>query len=65
MSVKYRKLQLWKCKSCTHTFYTPVKKKQAWYRRLLGKPEKIKCPVCNLCEAVKKRIVTKEIRCEK
>ncbi len=59
---KTRQLQLWQCKICTHTFYTPVGRKQALYRRLFRRPERIECPACELVTSVKKKIITKEIQ---
>lgn len=63
--VEMRELQIWQCRDCTHTFYTEVGKKQAWYRRLFRRAERIECYVCKKLTATKKKIVTKEIRDEK
>lgn len=57
-----RRLQVWRCTGCTHEFYTPVGKRQVWYRRLFRRPERIECQVCAEIKAKRVRIVTKEIR---
>ena len=62
-------LQLWKCKKCGHTFYTPLEKKQVWYLRILqcflgviGRPVYTTCQVCSELKAVKVKIVTKKVQ---
>lgn len=59
--MEFRRVQLWRCTGCTHEFYTPVEKKQPWYRRLFRLREQIECRVCADIKAKKVRIVTKEI----
>lgn len=63
------KLQLWRCQTCGHEFYTPLGAKEIWYKRLIqrvlglfGRPVYINCQVCSSTKAVKVRIVTKNIR---
>ncbi len=64
-----KKLQLWKCKKCGHTFYTPLEKKQVWYLRIrerflgvIGHPVYTTCQVCSELKAVKVKIVTKKVQ---
>lgn len=64
-----RKLQLWKCQSCGHDFYTPLEPKDIWHRRLrqralrlVGRPAYIRCQVCSETKARKVKVVTKKIR---
>lgn len=53
-----RQKQVWRCQGCTHEFYTAVEKKQAWYRRLFRRRERIECKVCAEVKAIRVRIVT-------
>lgn len=64
-----RKLQLWKCKSCGHTFYTLLGQKEAWHQRIyarllrsIGSPAYIECESCSEMSAAKVKVVTKKIR---
>ena len=64
-----KKLQLWKCKKCGHTFYTPLEEKQVWYLRIrerflgvIGRPVYTNCQVCSELKSVKVKIVTKKIQ---
>lgn len=66
------RMQLWKCKDCGHTFYTPVGKGVVWYKAFYGlivrfvtrKPLRIQCtaPACKKVTAKKVKIVSKEAR---
>lgn len=53
-----RQKQVWRCQGCGHEFYTPVEKKQAWYRRLFRRKEKIECKVCAEVKAIRVRVVS-------
>jgi NAD-dependent SIR2 family protein deacetylase len=50
--------QVWRCQGCGHEFYSPVEKKQAWYRRIFRRQEKIECNVCAEVKAIRVRVVS-------
>ena len=67
--VEMKRLQLWKCKECSHTFYTDAdgknifKRAYSYIRGLItNKPERINCEACSKTLAKKVKIITKPIR---
>ena len=56
-----RHLQLWKCKKCGHTFYTPLTKKPNWFmNKFFSRKIKKWCTACSSHNTKKVKIITKE-----
>lgn len=52
-----RMKQIWRCQKCGHEFYTPLEKKQSWWRKTFLRSEAIGCEKCKSIAALRKRVV--------